>query len=112
MTMRFLVGALVLAMTTLFLVPRPFANDERAIVAGFVIDNETSEAIMYANVQVIGAALGAAVLCDNGSFVIRDVAPGEQELVAVMLGYEPVRVHVELEPGEIELIVFKLKRSD
>ena len=51
-------------------------------------------------------------MCDNGSFVIRDVAPGEQELVAVMLGYEPVRVHVELEPGEIELIVFKLKRSD
>jgi outer membrane receptor protein involved in Fe transport len=60
-------------------------------IAGKVVDKETHEALPGVNVILKGTSLGASTDLD-GYYVILSVPPGNQTLVASMVGYPPVTV--------------------
>lgn len=69
-------------------------------ISGKVTDGSTSEAIIGANIQVLGTSMGAASNA-NGEFVILNVPPGTYTIKATYIGYndysvENVRVYVDL----------------
>lgn len=60
-------------------------------IAGKIIDKETGEPLVGVNVIVKGTTLGTTTNLD-GFFTILFVPPGEQTVVASLLGYAPVTV--------------------
>jgi TonB-dependent receptor len=69
-----------------------FAQDSKSgRLTGKVVDAETGEALVGANVVLEGTTLGAA--CDiEGNYRINNVPPGEHTLVFSMIGYAKVRL--------------------
>jgi hypothetical protein len=79
-------------------------------LAGFVIDNESRQPIQWASVQILGGPLGDATL-KNGSFMIRGVPPGEQQLVIMMLKYKPETVVIQAIQDSVTIVVVPLRRE-
>ncbi|MGB2960114.1 MAG: carboxypeptidase-like regulatory domain-containing protein, partial [Bacteroidota bacterium] len=60
-------------------------------VRGTVIDRETGEPLVGANVTIEGTTLGAA--CDiNGEFIVLNVSPGTYSLRATYVGYRAMTI--------------------
>lgn len=60
-------------------------------IAGTVIDKQTGEALIGANVVIKGTNLGAAADLD-GKYYILQVPPGKYEVVASFIGYHNMTV--------------------
>jgi len=60
-------------------------------VTGKVIDDNTGEALLGANIQIVGTYLGTSS-DESGYFVILNIPPGAQTLRASMIGYSDVTV--------------------
>lgn len=76
-----------------------FAQDN-ASVFGKVVDSETGEELIGANIFLEGTNIGAATDIE-GNFNIRNVPAGIYSLIASMIGYSKITVtDLELEPGE------------
>ncbi len=75
--------------------------------AGYVVDAETGEPLIGANITVVGTQSGAA---SNrlGYFVITRLAPGEYWLRASYIGYEARELKVRISPGEFVKVRFRL----
>ena len=74
---------------------------ETAKLTGSVIDYQTGEGVIGANVYLEGTSLGAATDMDGG-YAILNIAPGNYTLVVMMIGYAELRVgNVEIKSGEI-----------
>ncbi len=84
-------------------------------IAGKIIDKSTGEALIGANILIIGSTIGASSDID-GNYFILNIPPGEYQVKASMIGYssftiQKVRVSVdqttkidfELSPESIEL---------
>ncbi|MCJ7554820.1 MAG: carboxypeptidase-like regulatory domain-containing protein, partial [Ignavibacteriaceae bacterium] len=97
----FLVGTIVYAGTT-------------GKIAGKTTDKSTGEALIGANILIVGTTIGASSDID-GNYFILNIPPGEYEVKASMIGYssftfQKIRVSVdqttkidfELNPGSIE----------
>lgn len=98
----FLLGTLVYAGTT-------------GKIAGKIIDKATGEALIGANVIIVGTTMGASADID-GNYFILNIPLGEYQVKASMIGYssftiQKVRVSIdqtakidfELSPGSVEL---------
>ncbi|MCB0284340.1 MAG: TonB-dependent receptor [Calditrichaeota bacterium] len=74
-------------------------EDESGSIHGFVLDAESGEALIGANVYLEKQLLGAGT---NGSgyYVITNVPPGEAKLVASFLGYKTFTREIDLKPGK------------
>ena len=83
---RFLLSCIVVLM-----LPAAAGAQGRGKLAGRVLDAETKEPLMGANVMVSGTTMGAASGTD-GTFVILNVPPGRYVLTASMLGYRKLEV--------------------
>ena len=68
-------------------------------IAGKVIDKNTGEALIGANILIVGSTMGASTDIDGNYFII-NIPPGEYEVKASMIGYssftiQNVRVSVD-----------------
>ncbi|MGV8106788.1 MAG: carboxypeptidase-like regulatory domain-containing protein, partial [Nitrososphaerota archaeon] len=84
-------------------------------IAGKIADKITGEALIGANILIVGTTLGAASDID-GNYFILNIPPGEYEVRASVIGYSPftiqkvrvsvdqtTRIDFELNPESIEL---------
>lgn len=110
---------LIVPIVTLLLLLFPFfvANSQapsKGRIVGTVVDSETGETILGANVILKGTTLGAATDI-NGTYVI-NAEPGEYTLIVSVLSYaklsvtgvrvsteEPIRIDVAMKPEWIEI---------
>lgn len=69
-------------------------------IAGTVVDAETGESLIGANVKIEGTAIGSTTDLD-GYFLIKSVEPGSHDLAFSYVGYGPATVrNVEVAPGQ------------
>jgi outer membrane receptor protein involved in Fe transport len=80
-------------------------------ISGKVVDKETGEALEFANVVVIGTAMGGMALPD-GSYNILNLTPGTYSVQASYIGYKPVQYDgVIVKPDLTVTLVFELEKS-
>lgn len=80
-------------------------------IAGMVVDKETGEALEYANVVVIGTAMGGMAMPD-GSYTILNITPGTYSVQASYVGYKPVQYDgVIVKPDLTVTLVFELEKT-
>ncbi len=89
----------ILAMAVLFLAGPDLFAQSTGIITGELVDQQSGEELIGANVVIEGTSTGSATNLD-GEFTIRGVQPGTYTLVATYLGYEEARVDVEVVAGE------------
>lgn len=84
------------------------AYAQTGTIRGQVIDKETGEALIGANVVLEGTQMGTAT--DNeGIFEIKNVPAGEYKVVIEYVGYKPSFTTVKLQAGEVKTLTFKLE---
>lgn len=80
-------------------------------IAGRVVDAETGQALVGANVLILGTIMGAAA-DEEGDYFIINVPPGFYTLVTSMIGYASVReVDVEVKIDRTVTVDFSLQTS-
>ncbi len=78
-------------------------------ITGKVLDKETGQPLMYANIVILGTPLGAMSL-EDGSFMILNVAPGKFSVQASYVGYTPLVIsEVVIEPDITRELLFELE---
>ena len=73
---------------------------QKGIVRGTVYDQETTQPVSFATVQLEGAALGVTTDI-NGFFTIANVPAGNYQLLVTYVGYDSTRTAVTVRGGEI-----------
>lgn len=66
-------------------------NGQSGNIAGIIIDKETKETVIGANVSVLGTTNGATTDLD-GYFVIRNLTPGTYQIEVTSLGFETINI--------------------
>lgn len=84
-----------------------YAQSDRCIISGYVLDKETQEPLIGVNVFVSGTLWGAST-DNNGYFQIKNVIAGNHVVVASMVGYEVKTRNLQLEKGEEFKVYFNL----
>ena len=80
-------------------------------IAGKVVDKETGEVLVGANIQVEGTSLGQAS-SGEGDFTIIDVPVGTHSIKCDFIGYRPVRVsNIIVSSGLTSDVTFTLTKS-
>ncbi|MGP8329185.1 MAG: carboxypeptidase-like regulatory domain-containing protein [Methanosarcinaceae archaeon] len=99
----------------IFLIPFYFLGSnlqsqiqEKAGLQGTVIDWKTKEPIFGANVFLVNTTLGAAAN-QNGEYLIKNIPPGNYELMVSMMGYEAEVRTIRFLSSESFRIDFQLK---
>jgi hypothetical protein len=72
--------------------PIPFSHDTTGTITGYVLDKKTNLAIPGARVQIKGTTIGAMVNPIDGSYVIKNVPPGTDTIIASCIGYNNMPV--------------------
>ena len=67
------------------------AQSAKGKIAGKVVDAETGDPMMFANIKIDGTSMGAASDL-NGSFTIHTVPPGAYTLIIKYMGYADTKV--------------------
>ncbi len=92
----------------------PAAGPARAqttgTIAGQVTNQKTGRGLSYANVLVTGTTLGANTR-EDGSFLIRAVPPGEQNLQVSYMGYDPEFRSVLVLAGDTVRVAVALRET-
>ena len=89
----------------IFLVPI-FSFSQTGTIRGFVYEESSEEAIIFANIFIEGTDLGA-VSDDNGYFIISDIPFGKYLINVSFIGYESFSLSIELD-GQTPLITKKI----
>lgn len=76
------------------------ASGQYGTIRGFVYEEETGEPIIFTNVYLYKTSYGAATDV-NGYFVISKIEPGNYELMITYLGYDTLRMDVNVEADDI-----------
>lgn len=99
---------LVCLIFALLLLVSAHAWAQTGTISGMVVDQISQEPLPFANVQVLGTALGASADVD-GKFSIRDVTFGTYQLRASLVGYQQrILSDVVVAAGRVVQIIFKL----
>ena len=77
-------------------------------ISGYVVDGQSGEPLIGANVQVLGTAFGAATN-KYGYFVIPHLRAGSYRLRISYIGYEQARVAVQIEAGKFAQLRIRLR---
>ncbi|MEO0122542.1 MAG: TonB-dependent receptor [candidate division WOR-3 bacterium] len=83
--------------------------EEYGSIAGKVVDAESGEPLISAEVFIMGGEIGAAA-DEQGNYLILNVPPGEYNVTASHIGYNPVTIYnVLVVPDQTTFLNFKLK---
>ena len=105
MNRKFFVIALVLSLCAL---TSAVFGQTSGRVSGVVVDRETGDPLMGANVMLVGTSLGAATN-QNGEYIILNVPVGTYTLRSTYMGYSPVEVsNVKVSIGLTTRLTFEL----
>ena len=77
---------------------------------GRVVDQSTKLGLPFSNVVLLGTVLGTNAR-DGGRFAILRVPPGEYQVKALVVAYQPAVETVTVAAGETTTVVFALGRS-
>ena len=99
-----------MALLVVFVLVRSALPQSSIKVHGIVIDAKTGEPLPAANVQVEGAAIGAATNF-SGRFFIENLLTGDYTLLVSFVGYKSVRKSVSVTSGEPSFILIRLLPS-
>jgi len=97
----------ILVLGLIFLIPFS-AYAQRGTITGKVTDAETGDALMGANVLVVGTRLGAAADM-NGMYKISNVPAGLYQLRATFMGYVTVTQEVRITEKESVMADFQME---
>lgn len=83
-------------------------SQESGTISGKIVDMETGEELIGANVLLEGTTIGAAGDIE-GNYLIRNISPGTYTLIASMIGYSKLTITgLELKPGSTIKLDIKL----
>lgn len=99
------VVALSLSLSTSLL-----AQDNTGEVRGMVTDANRNEALVGANVLLVGTTMGSTTNTE-GVFVIRRVPPGQYSVVARFVGYKSQAKDVTVQVGQTATVDFSLQST-
>jgi len=77
-----------------------YIQAQTGIVRGFVYEKKTGEPVIFTNVYFYKTSIGAATDV-NGYFNISKIPPGKYTLMVTALGYDTLKMPVEVKAGEI-----------
>ena len=98
----------ILAILILVLISTGLTFAQYGKVMGKVVDKETGEPLIGANVLILGTTLGAATDV-NGRYVIQNVPPGTYDIRASYVGYQSVTIRgIRVTAGLTETVNFEL----
>ena len=83
---------------------------ESGRIMGTVLDNDTGDPLPGANVFLEGTSLGAATTVE-GKYIIRQVTPGNYNMIIRYIGYQEEKMPVTVISGKTLEINFKLKQA-
>ena len=75
-------------------------SNTNAIIKGFVYDKANGEPVIFTNVVLEGLKVGVQTDV-NGYFTFAQLKPGKYTLMTSLIGYDTLRVTVDLKPGEV-----------
>jgi hypothetical protein len=98
----------ILAILTLFTIESAKSQEATGSVYGKVIDKFTNEALIGANVIIIGSDLGAATNA-QGEFSINNIPPNVYQIRASVIGYNSItKTDISVMPGRPAQVDFEL----
>jgi hypothetical protein len=71
-----------------------------ATVRGFIYEQETGEPVIFTNAYLLGTSYGASTDV-NGYFAITRIPPGSYTLMVTYLGYDTLRMDINLKAGDV-----------
>ncbi len=84
---------------------------QQGVVKGKVYDSHTKQALIGANIIVVGASRGAA--CNiKGEYDIRSMSPGKYTLRCTYIGYKPVVKNIIVKKQEQLAVDFYLNADN
>jgi len=104
--LRSFLSILIICLFTSF----SYSQLEKRSLLGSVIDATTKEPLPFVNVFFANTSIGASSLTD-GSFQIKNIAPGKYDLVASYIGYKPYSIPIDFSDqssgftSEIKIII-------
>ena len=85
------------------------AAAQNTAVRGFVYEAETGEPAIFANAQLKGTTYGASTDV-NGYFMISQIPAGKYTLLITYLGFDTIKMAINIKNGEIINKKFYLKK--
>jgi outer membrane receptor protein involved in Fe transport len=101
---------LIAALTGLALAAAVAHAQTTGTIAGRVSNQKTGKPLSFANVLVTGTTLGAMTK-DDGSFLIRAVPPGEQDLLVSYMGFDAEHRAVLVLAGDTVRVEVRLRET-
>lgn len=83
---------------------------EMGSVEGRIVDSQTNEPIVYANVFMSGTTIGSTTN-DDGEYKIRSIPEGNYKLVISVVGYESISKIIRVNNNDELVLDFELKRK-
>ncbi|MFH0864593.1 MAG: TonB-dependent receptor [Bacteroidota bacterium] len=80
-------------------------------IKGFITEEETGEVVIFTSVYLKGTQYGA-ITDVNGYYVISKIPQGSYTLMVTYLGYDTVKIPLDLKNGDIIAQNIKLKKSN
>lgn len=97
------------ALAALAIAPNALAQqDQKSGIIGRIHDARTGEALVEAQVLLDGQRVDVT-LSNQARFVLSDLDPGRHELLIRNVGYRPLRLFLELRPGQTLQRTFELE---
>ncbi len=102
---------LIFCFAALVLVHGGTADAQKGAIQGLVKDSKTGESLIGVNIQIKGTYYGAATDV-NGSYLIREVNPGQYTLEVSLLGYTRIqKTGVTVAAGKTSTLDFRLDET-
>jgi iron complex outermembrane recepter protein len=92
------------------IVSTAFAQQEKGTITGTITTNDNKPAAMV-TVMVKGSKKNA-LTADDGTFIFRNMQPGNYELEISLVGYETITSQVAVEAGKVTDVAKQLQLSD
>jgi len=88
-----------------------FLFAQQATIRGFIYEKETGEPVIFTNAYLQGTTYGSTSDA-NGYYAITQIPPGEYTLLVTYLGYDTLKLEVNLKPNElVQKNLFLVKSS-
>ncbi|HDZ59005.1 MAG TPA: TonB-dependent receptor, partial [Ignavibacteriales bacterium] len=93
---------------SLFILSGNLYSQQNGILSGKIVDSETGEGLIGANILIKGTTIGTASDI-GGNYLIRNISPGTYTLITSMIGYSKLTItDLELKPGSTIKLDIKL----
>ncbi len=98
--MKNIYAAVIVSFSLLTLFGFQNSQAQNGTIRGFIYEKETGEPIIFTNVYLYKTSFGAASDV-NGYFAITKIPPGNYTLMVTYLGYDTLRMDVNVKPDQI-----------